>query len=160
MSMSKSKVVAIMGSEKDLEFTKKAVGILEKFRIEHDIRVASAHKTPRKALEIIEEYEDRENLVYLTVAGRSNALSGFIDANTDFPVIACPPYSDKFAGSDIYSSLRMPTGVGPMVVLEPKNAALAAAKILALKDSEISERISSYREELKEKVRESDSEVG
>ena len=149
-----------MGSEKDLDFTKKATNLFERFEITYDLRVASAHKTPEKALGILREYEEEDNLVYLTVAGRSNALSGFVDANTDFPVIACPPYSDKFSGSDVFSSLRMPSGVGPMVVLDPGNAALAASKILALADPDISEKIESYRNELKDKVEKSDSQVG
>lgn len=158
--MAESKVVIVMGSGKDLDFTRKAIDLLEEFSIDYDLRVASAHKTPEKALDIIQGYEEEENIVYLTVAGRSNALSGFIDANTSFPVIACPPYSDKFSGADVFSSIRMPSGVGPMVVLDPKNAALAASKILALSDSDLSEKISSYRDDLKRKVEESDSKVG
>ena len=97
---------------------------LEDFGIEYKLRISSAHKTPRNILDILEEYKD-ERIVYIAVAGRSNALSGFVDANTIKPVIACPPYSDKFSGGDIYSSLRMPSAVAPMVVLEPDNAALA-----------------------------------
>jgi phosphoribosylaminoimidazole carboxylase PurE protein len=70
--------------------------------------------------------------VYITVAGRSNALSGFVDAQVTAPVIACPPESEAFGGLDILSSLRMPRGVAPLVVLEPENAALAAAKMLGM----------------------------
>lgn len=146
------KVVVILGSEKDRGFIEPAIALLEKFEIEHDIRVGSAHKTPRKVLDIIEEHSREEGVVYLTVAGRSNALSGFVDANTNFPVVACPPYSDKFGGADIFSSLRMPSGVSPLVILDPENAALAVAKILAFKKHELSEKISSYQEKLKEKV--------
>jgi len=62
------------------------------------------------------------------VAGRSNALSGFLDAQVTAPVIACPPASEAFGGMDILSSLRMPRGVAPLVVLEPENAALAACQ--------------------------------
>jgi 5-(carboxyamino)imidazole ribonucleotide mutase/phosphoribosylaminoimidazole-succinocarboxamide synthase len=68
------------------------------------------------------------------VAGRSNALSGLVDGAVAAPVIACPPYSDRFGGSDIFSSLRMPSGIAPAVVLEPSGAALLAAKILSLAD--------------------------
>ena len=70
--------------------------------------------------------------MYITVAGRSNALSGFADANVVSPVIICPPYSSTFNGADLFSSIRMPSGVCPMLVLDPENAGLAAAKILAL----------------------------
>ncbi len=151
--MSDEKIVIILGSEKDTDFIEPAVKLLKEFEINNEIHIGSAHKTPRKVLDILEKYEDRDEIVYLTVAGRSNALSGFVDANSTSPVIACPPYSDKFGGADIFSSLRMPSGVGPMVVLDPENAGLAAAKILALKNSEILEKISSYRKKLKNKIR-------
>lgn len=153
------KVVVIMGSEKDLDFTEPCINILENWGINCDLRVASAHKTPEKVLDILKNYEGEEKIVYITVAGRSNALSGFVDANATFPVIACPPYSEKFGGADIYSSLRMPSGVAPMVVLDPKNAALAAAKILAVEDEELSSKISSYREKLRNKVEKADRET-
>jgi len=104
----------------------------------------------------LDEPDEDDEVVYITVAGRSNALSGIVDANTNYPVIACPPYSDKFSGSDIFSSLRMPSGVCPMVVLDPGNAALSALKILALKDPEISEKISAHKESLKKKINKSD----
>lgn len=149
--MSEGKVVLILGSEKDLDFIEPAIQLLEEFGIEHEVRIGSAHKTPRKVLDIIENFGDSEEVVFLTVAGMSNALSGFVDANTVFPVIACPPISDKFGGADIFSSLRMPSGVGPLVVLDPENAALAAAKILALKHPDILEKITSYRDKLTER---------
>ncbi len=101
--------------------------------VNYEFRVASAHKTPEKVLEVIKEFE-AEKVVYVTVAGRSNALSAFIDGNTTKPVIACPPYSEKFGGADIYSSLRVPSGIGSVVTIEPEGAAIVAAKILALED--------------------------
>lgn len=153
-----SQVVILMGSKSDFEFASKIGKALEKFGVEFRYRVASAHKTPEKVLEIIKEYEDK-NAVFITVAGRSNALSGFVDANTSNPVIACPPYSDKFAGMDIFSSLRMPSGVAPMVVLEPENAALAAVKILAMQDSDLKKKIAEYQKEMKKKIEEADEEL-
>ena len=84
--------------------------------------------------------------MYITIAGRSNALSGFVDAQVAAPVIACPPPSSAFAGADIYSSLRMPGGVAPAVVLEPAGAALLAAKILALSDETIRQRLSDFQQ--------------
>ncbi len=153
-----SKVIIIMGSKSDLEWSKKIASAIEKFNIPVIMRVASAHKVPLKCLEIIKEYE-KENVVFITVAGRSNALSGFSDAQTSCPVIACPPYSDKFGGSDIYSSIRMPSGVAPMLVSEPENAALAAAKILALADEKIKEKVIDYQKNMKEILLNDDTEV-
>ena len=84
------------------------------------------------------DYEaDPRPKVYITVAGRSNALSGFVDGAVSAPVIACPPPSEAFGGADIFSSLRMPSGIAPAVVLEPANAALLAAKILGLVDPDV-----------------------
>ena len=152
------KVVIIMGSKSDLVWSKKIKDALSKLGIESTLRIASAHKVPLKVLEIIKEYEG-EDVVFVTVAGRSNALSGFIDAHTVKPVIACPPYSDKFAGADIFSSLRMPSGVCPMVVLEPEQAAIASAKILAIKNKEIGQKIREYQEKKKREIEEADKEV-
>lgn len=149
-----------MGSKKDTEFTEPISDLLQEFEIDFERRIASAHKTPEKVLEILKENEGQGKTVYITVAGRSDALSGLVDANTRSPVIACPPYSEKFGGGDVLSSLRMPSGVGPLVVLEPESAALAAAKILALDDPELTRKISAYHQKTKEKIEKSDSEVG
>ncbi len=136
-------VVIIMGSKSDLGHARAIAEGLEAFGIEHEMRVASAHKAARYLLDLLAAYEaDPRPKVYITVAGRSNALSGMVDANVAAPVIACPPYSDRFGGADIFSSLRMPSGVAPAVVLEPKGAALLAAKVLSLADPSLRERIS------------------
>ena len=153
-----SKAVVIMGSKSDLEWCRKICRNLDKFGIESVVRVASAHKVPMKCHEIIKQYEN-EKVVFITIAGRSNALSGFADAQTWCPVIACPPYSDKFSGADIYSSLRMPSMVASMTVLEPANAALAAAKILAMSDNEVKEKIKKYKTDAREKLEKDDLEV-
>ena len=140
-----------MGSKGDLDFSKQIGEHLQNLGVEYEYRIASAHKTPQKVLEILKEYEN-EKIVYVTVAGRSNALSAFVDANTTKPVIACPPYSEKFGGADIYSSLRAPSGIGCTVVLEPEGAAIAAAKILGLEDKALATRISEYQERKKEEI--------
>jgi 5-(carboxyamino)imidazole ribonucleotide mutase len=153
-----AKVLIIMGSARDLDFSKRIETTVKKFGLECELRVASAHKTPEKVKKIIEENKEKE-VVYITVAGRSNALSGFVDANTEKPVIAAPPYSDKFGGADIFSSLRMPSGVAPMVVLEAEQAALAAVKIIALTKKELQRKISEYQEMYKKKIEKEDKEI-
>ncbi len=152
------KAVIIMGSQVDLQWSKKIAAALEKFAIASEMRIASAHKTPLKALEIIREYEDDE-VVFITVAGRSNALSGFVDAHTVRPVIACPPYSESFGGADIFSTLRMPSGVAPLVVLEPEQAALAAAKILGMREEVVKKRIKEYQDEKRKEIENADKEI-
>jgi len=152
------RVLIIMGSKKDITFCENIKKELAKFGIEAILRIGSAHKVPLKVLEILKEYE-KEIDVIITVAGKSNALSGFVDAQTSKPVIACPPYSEKFAGADLFSSLRMPEGVAPMVVLEPEQAALAAAKIVGVKDDEVRKKVEEYQIKLKEEIEKSDKEL-
>jgi 5-(carboxyamino)imidazole ribonucleotide mutase len=138
------KTVIIMGSERDLEFSREIAQHLKELGVEYEFRVASAHKTPDKVLAILKEF-DQANLVYVTVAGRSNALSAFVDANTPKPVIACPPYADKFGGTDVFSSLRVPSGIGSILTIEPEGAAIAAAKMLALSNKELEKRVRDYQ---------------
>jgi len=130
---------------------------VREFGVECTLRVASAHKTPEQVLDILREYE-HENVVYITVAGKSDALSGLVDANTTQPVIACPP-SDKFATIDIFSVLRMPTGVTPMVVLNPENAAIAAIKVLGVVDTRLRDKIKKYQHTQKEALKRADTEL-
>lgn len=134
MSDSKAPIVPIiMGSKSDLEHGRAIARALEAYGIASEIRVASAHKVARYALELLDAYErDGRPKVYVTIAGRSNALSGLVDGHVASPVIACPPMSSSFGGADVFSSLRMPSGVAPAVILDAENAALLAAKILAL----------------------------
>lgn len=139
------RVIILMGSKKDQDISRSIERTLDTLGVEYEFRVASAHKTPRKVLDILEECDKLERVVYITVAGRSNALSGLVDANTTKPVIACPPYSEKFGGADIYSSLRVPSGIGSLVTIEPEGAAIAAAKILAMGDKSLTERIQEYQ---------------
>lgn len=157
--MADYKVVIIMGSSSDREFANKIGNTLGEFGIPYVMRVASAHRTPRRVLDIIDEEQVGSDVLYITVAGRSNALSGMVDAQTIYPVIACPPYSDTFSGADVYSSLRMPGGVAPMTVLEPENAALAAAKIIGISDNDVSDRVLAYQTRSRERVERADEEL-
>lgn len=158
--MSKSLVVVLMGSKADMEHCKKISDACNQFGLETVIRIASAHKTAEHALAILREYEaDARPKIYITVAGRSNALSGFTDGLVSAPVIACPPPSDSFGGADIYSSLRMPSGVAPAVVLEPVNAALFAAKIFGLMDESVREQVRASQKRAADKVIEDDASV-
>jgi 5-(carboxyamino)imidazole ribonucleotide mutase len=152
-------VVIIMGSPKDAEFSARITRALDDFGIPWEARVASAHKVPHHVLKMLEVYEaDPRPKVYVTVAGRSNALSGLVDAQVSAPVIACPPYSDRFAGSDVYSSLRMPSGVAPAVVLEPENAALLAAKMLSLAEPDLRTKIEEAQATQRQRLLDADAE--
>ncbi len=145
------KAVIIMGSERDLDFSRDIAKYLKLLGVNYEFRVASAHKTPLKVLEILKEFAV-DKVVYITVAGRSNALSAFIDGNTSKPVIACPPYSEKFGGADLYSSLRVPSGIGSVVTIEAEGAAIAAAKILSLQDPALETNVKAYQEGKKQEL--------
>jgi len=154
----RGKAVIIMGSERDLDFCRDIAKHLKPFGVEYVFRVASAHKTPQKVLEILKEFE-AEKIVYITVAGRSNALSAFIDASTSKPVIACPPYSDKYGGADVYSSLRVPSGIGCMVAIEPEAAAIATAKIFATENKELEKTIRDYQLAKRKEIEKADETI-
>ncbi len=144
--MKKPLAIIIMGAAVDAPHCAAIESALKSFGIETETRVASAHKTPAALLDIINYYESSGRpRVYITVAGLSNALSGFVDGAVDAPVIACPPPSADFGGADLYSSVRLPGGIAPGLVLNPGNAALLAAKILGLVDPAIAEAASALR---------------
>ncbi|MCI0711316.1 MAG: AIR carboxylase family protein [Chloroflexi bacterium] len=153
-------VVILMGSDSDLDHARKAADVLEKLSVPHEMRIGSAHKTPRHVLELLETYEaDPRPKVYITIAGRSNALSAFVDTQVTAPVIACPPLSSTFGGADIYSSLRMPSGVAPGVVIDPPGGALLAAKILAVAFPELKDSIKALQDDYASKVINADKEL-
>ena len=150
-------VVLILGSPSDREFARKITDGLDSLGIPWKLHIASAHKTPRHLLNLLDSYQSEPQLVFITVAGRSNALGGFVDAQVAAPVITCPPYSDRFSGSDIFSSLRMPSGVAPAVVLEPAAAALLAAKMLGLVDKNLVERVNALQDEQRQRLLKADA---
>ena len=138
-------LVILMGSPADRDHAAKVAATAARLGLTVETRIGSAHKTPRHVLEIIDHYEaDPRPKVWVTIAGRSNALSAFVDAAVSAPVIACPPLA---MAEDLWSSVRMPADVAPLVVLDPSNAALAAAKILAQHDGAIATRLAQYRAE-------------
>ncbi|MCB9758565.1 MAG: AIR carboxylase family protein [Alphaproteobacteria bacterium] len=137
-------VPILMGSRSDLEHGQAVADALAALGIDSELRVCSAHKVPVYLMGLLDAYEaDSRPKVYVTIAGRSNALSAFVDAYVLAPVIACPPYSSKFSGGDIFSSLRMPSGVAPLTVLDPKGAALAAAKVFGVTDPAIRQAVAA-----------------
>jgi 5-(carboxyamino)imidazole ribonucleotide mutase len=153
-------VVILMGSKADMEHCTKISDACKQFGLETVLRVASAHKTAEHAIAILQKYEaDPRPKVYITVAGRSNALSGFTDGAVSAPVIACPPASESFGGADVFSSLRMPSGIAPAVVLETFNAALLAAKILGLTDANVRDQVRASQKQAADKIIQDDATI-
>jgi len=151
------RVILILGSEHDSAFAAPIRSFLSRFGVTCDLRVASAHKDSERLLKIIEDYEKLDSrIVYITVAGMSNALSGFVDFKTKHPVIACPPKPADGWNVDIYSSLRMPKGVAPLVSCDPENAALAAIKILGESDKDLARKVREFQREIQLKNEKAD----
>ncbi len=124
------KVVIIMGSASDESHAKTITDNLDNLNISWEQFVASAHKQPLEVLKILEDNANEESLVYVTIAGRSNALSGFVGANSEFPTIACPPFTDKTDMMvNINSTLQMPSKTPVLTVLDPDNCATAISRI-------------------------------
>ena len=127
------KAILIMGSTADEPHAKKITDKLDDFGIDWEQHAASAHKQPLKVLEILDNNKTKKDIVYITIAGRSNALSGFVAANSEFPTIGCPPFSDK---SDmlvnIHSTLQMPSKTPVLTVIDPGNCALAVKRIFGV----------------------------
>ena len=127
------KTVIIMGSTSDEPHAKKITDKLDEYNITWERHAASAHKQPLKVLEILKANEESKNIIYITIAGRSNALSGFVAANSTFPTLGCPPFSDKADMLvNIHSTLQMPSNTPVLTVIDPGNCALAVKRIFGV----------------------------
>ncbi|XP_063314109.1 bifunctional phosphoribosylaminoimidazole carboxylase/phosphoribosylaminoimidazole succinocarboxamide synthetase isoform X2 [Pelobates fuscus] len=132
-SKSQSRVVVLMGSISDLAHCEKIKKSCANYGIPCELRVTSAHKGPDETLRIKSEYEgDGIPTVFVAVAGRSNGLGPVLSGNSAYPVINCPPLTADWGAQDVWSSLRMPSGLGCSTVLSPEAAAQFAAQIFGL----------------------------
>jgi fusion protein PurCD len=122
----------ILGSEKDRSYAQKMGQVFQESSIPYRVEVASAHKNIRSLLQLLDTFnESLEPVVCLTIAGKSNALSGVVSCNLKWPVIACPFFQDSQDYLiNIHSSLQMPSQVPVLTAIDPNNAALAAIRIL------------------------------
>lgn len=144
-------VTLLLGSKTDIDFAKKITSFLDEFGVPSEILVASAHKVPEKVVAIIEKLNQAtEPTVVIAVVGMSNGLAGVAAGSCVHPVITCPPFKglDEYL-VDLHSSLRMPSDVPVMTVLHPKNAALAAIRILAEADKELRKKVAERIKEVK-----------
>jgi len=129
-------VMILAGSHKDWWWVDKILKALEKNESNTTVayHVMSAHKETQKVLDTIKKYDELYNeLIWITVAGRSNALSGVVASNSNKPVIACPPfnnYTDMLV--NLQSSVQCPSNVPVMTILEPGNVALVVKRIFNL----------------------------
>ncbi|XP_018085579.1 uncharacterized protein paics.2.L isoform X1 [Xenopus laevis] len=128
-----SRVVLLMESTSDLAHCEEIKKSCTKYGMKCELRVASAHTGPQETLDILAEYEgDYIPTVFIAAAGGSNGLGAIVAANSAHPVISCPPHSADWSTKDIWSSLRMPSGLGCSTVLSPEAAAQFAARIFGI----------------------------
>lgn len=143
-------VPILLGSASDKEHAQKIVDELNFFGIPSEIIIASAHKVPEKVVEVIEKYNSVKEVIYVTVAGRSNGLSGVTAGSSYHPVIACPPFKDK---SDymvnIHSTLQMPSDTPVLTVLEPSNVAISIARIFGMIHPEVRAKVTERVKKVK-----------
>lgn len=158
-----SKIGLIMGSISDLKVMQAAADFLNEQKVEYEMQIVSAHRTPDKMLSYAKNAKARGINVIIAGAGGAAHLPGMIAASTTLPVIGVPiKSSNSIDGWDsILSILQMPSGVPVATVAldGAKNAAILACQILALSDEEISKKISTFKSILVEKVNEMNQKI-
>lgn len=151
-----AKVGIIMGSDSDLPIMKEAIDILKSFGIETEVDIVSAHRTPDKLFSYANEAHKRGINVIIAGAGGAAHLPGMVASMSPLPVIGVPVKSrNSIDGWDsVLSILQMPGGVPVATVAldGAKNAGILAAQILGSSDSDILNKIISFKQELKQKV--------
>ncbi len=157
MSNKKPLVGVVMGSTSDGDVVEGCIEVLKELRIPHEVKVASAHRTPERTRQYAESAAERGLEVIIAGAGWAAHLAGFIAAHTTLPVIGIPIDSSPLQGMDaLLSTVQMPPGIPVATVAlgkgGAKNAAILAAQILALKYPPIAQRLKTYREGLSQKA--------
>jgi 5-(carboxyamino)imidazole ribonucleotide mutase len=148
------RALLILGSKSDLEFAEKIRSILSSsYSIPVDIRIASAHRTVEHLLNLLRKYKETgDQIVIVTVAGLSDALSGVVAAQRVFPVIACPPDTDKFGYPKVFSSAFTPQDVPVAFVEGPSKAAHFVAQLFAVSNPVLRASIERMVQEKKEQI--------
>ena len=162
MSGSTQLVAVVMGSSSDLPVMQGAVDVLEEFDVDHEVRVVSAHRTPRDMLAFGEEAAGRGLKVLIAGAGGAAHLPGMLASVTTLPVIGVPVALSQLDGLDsLLSIVQMPKGVpvAAMAVNGARNAGLLAVRILAQADPGLTTQMEAFQEELASAARVQDADV-
>lgn len=150
-----AKVGIIMGSDSDLAVMSKAAEMLEEFGIDYEMTVISAHRMPDIFYDYANKAEERGIKVIIAGAGGAAHLPGMCAAIFPLPVIGVPIHTKTLSGVDsLYSIVQMPSGipVATVAIDGAANAAILAAKMLALSDEELLKKLKEYKDGLKSKV--------
>lgn len=155
-------VAILMGSESDLGAMKVAKETLDSLKIESELRILSAHRTPKETAAFVEESEKKGVKVFICGAGAAAHLAGAVVAHTVRPVIGVPLAATSLGGLDaLLSTVQMPSGVpvATMAVGGAQNAALYAAAMLALSDADLEARLRRRKSEMRDKVLAADAKL-
>ena len=150
-----AKVGIVMGSDSDMPVMRKAAEMLERFGIEYEMTIISAHREPDVFFEYAKTAEAKGFKVIIAGAGMAAHLPGMCAAIFPMPVIGIPMHTTSLGGRDsLYSIVQMPSGipVATVAINGGANAGILAAKILATSDPELLDRVKAYAQELKEQV--------
>lgn len=155
----------VMGSDSDLEVMNGAAEMLEKFEIPYEMTVASAHRSPQRALNYSKTARERGLKVIIAGAGWAAHLAGVLAAETTLPVIGVPIDSSPLNGMDaLLATVQMPPGIPVASVAlgkgGAKNAAVLAAQIIAVSDSDMAQKLADFKKEMAEGVEKKAEKVG
>lgn len=150
---SEPQVLIILGSKSDAGTMAGCSETLDKLEIPHVTEISSAHRNPEKTRRLASTAQEKGFKVIIAAAGMAAALPGVIASHSNLPVIGVPISSSALSGVDaLYSIVQMPAGIPVAAVAigdhGAKNAALLAARILAIGDMAIARRLKAYREAL------------
>ncbi len=151
--MNKPIVLIIMGSDSDLPIMEAGAKVLEEFEVPFEMRISSAHRSPKRTAALAAEAAGRGIRVIIAGAGMAAHLAGVIAAETILPVIGVPIGGGALNGLDaLYSTVQMPGGI-PVATMAigsagAKNAAVFAVQLLALGDAKLTEKLLTYREKM------------
>jgi 5-(carboxyamino)imidazole ribonucleotide mutase len=160
--MVEEKIIVLLGSTSDLPFAHRISDFLRerRFPVQCLFKINSAHRNIDKLLTDLKTFEQSEDkIVYITIAGLSDALSGIVAGNSLHPVIACPPDLEKHGLPKMFSSAMMPQGIAVSLVSSPENAALTAVKILALSNPTLKTLVADYMNSLRNAVAKADADL-
>lgn len=156
------KVAIVMGSLSDKELAIKVMKILDRFSVDYETRVISAHRTPKIAFEFAQKAEERGIEVIIAIAGKAAHLAGVIAGITTIPVIGVPAKSSTMDGLDsLLSVVQMPKGVpvATVAIDGGENAGILAVQILSLKYRELKTKLKEYKKEMAEDVAKMDKAI-
>lgn len=148
----------VMGSQSDLVTVKETIKILKEFKVDFEVKVLSAHRTPKELAKYVESASQRGIKLFIAAAGGAAALAGVIASHTTLPVIGIPLETKSLKGLDsLLSTVQMPKGVpvGCMAIGKAGavNAGLFALEILGITDKRIQQKLIAYRKNMQIKIK-------